>query len=181
MLWRAGGKGGKVCLKRHFTVQCSTQGLLGELQDMPHIAPLCVWPPDVHGHYAENPSSWVIKCPFLPQCSHFFTLESPALPKAQANHTRTQVMATPRMCGFRHRLPASYQCKTLGVQFPLQKEQAGRTACFPLAWGTALQLQEVVNKGKLRKQQVQNCHHFPIRGHGILRVVQTELKHVSVW
>lgn len=91
------------------------------LQDVPHIIPPCVWAPDVHGYYAEDPFSQVIKCPFPPtQRSHFFTLESPALPKAQASKTKTQVMITPRISTFRHRLPASYQCKTLGVWFSLQ-------------------------------------------------------------
>lgn len=85
----------------------------------------------MHGYYTEDPSSSVVKYLFPSlQCSLFFTLESPELPKAQANNTKTQVMRTPRISALRHRLPASQHCKTPGVRFSSQEERAARVAFF---------------------------------------------------
>lgn len=101
MLLRAWGKGGKVCLKSHFTVQCGTGGLAAEEDSRTFLAS-SAWAPCACV-LAEDAPSRVVKCPSPPQWSCFCTLESPTLPKAQANSTKTQVMVRQ---GFLHLISA---------------------------------------------------------------------------
>lgn len=147
------------------------------LQDVPHPLPEhptgCAWV------VAEDAPSRVLKWPSPPQCSCFYNLETPTLPKAQANTTKTRVMIRQ---GFLHLVSAclhhanvKQQCKKL----LLAVGQGWQDNFFSLTWGINTSATRGRGQGKAQGVPDAELPSLPIRGYRIFHTIQTAPKHVS--